>query len=87
MVLRHDCGCGTLRASSVIYSDDHGATWMGGAELVLLPQQYGGAAGPSATPQGNRTALCMHGLPARLLFAVGAQENLAQVVVFMPAQV
>ena len=40
--LRHDCGCGDLRASFVIYSDDHGATWAGGDKLVLLPADGGG---------------------------------------------
>lgn len=33
--LRHDCGCGDLPASFVVFSDDHGATWTGGA---LLPE-------------------------------------------------
>ena len=36
--LRHDCGCGDLKASFVVYSDDHGATWTGGGKMVLLPQ-------------------------------------------------
>lgn len=42
VALRHDCGCGTLRTSFVVYSDDHGATWTGGAEMVLLPKFGGG---------------------------------------------
>ena len=42
VALRHDCGCGDLRTSFVVYSDDHGATWQGGEELVLLPQFGGG---------------------------------------------
>ena len=42
VALRHDCGCHDVRASFVVYSDDHGATWTGGAELVLLPQYGGG---------------------------------------------
>ena len=33
--LRHDCGCSDAPASFVVYSDDHGATWAGGA---LLPE-------------------------------------------------
>lgn len=40
--LRHDCGCGDLRSSFVVYSDDHGATWSGGAQMVLLPKFGGG---------------------------------------------
>ena len=42
VALRHDCGCHDLRASFAIYSDDHGVTWRGGAEMVLLPQFGGG---------------------------------------------
>ena len=42
LALRHDCGCGTLRASFVIFSDDHGATWAGGDEMILIPQYGGG---------------------------------------------
>ena len=42
VALRHDCGCGTLRTSFAVYSDDHGASWTGGAEMVLLPQYGGG---------------------------------------------
>ena len=42
VALRHDCGCGTLRASFVVYSDDRGQTWKGGDELVLLPKYGGG---------------------------------------------
>lgn len=42
VALRHDCGCGTLRASFVVFSDDSGASWQGGAELELLPQYGGG---------------------------------------------
>lgn len=42
VALRHDCGCGTLRASFVVYSDDHGATWTGGEEMTLLPKYGGG---------------------------------------------
>ena len=33
--LRHDCGCNDEPASFVVYSDDNGATWTGGA---LLPE-------------------------------------------------
>ena len=40
--LRHDCGCHDLRASFVVYSDDGGATWRGGAEMLLLPRFGGG---------------------------------------------
>ena len=42
VALRHDCGCGDLRTSFVVYSDDRGASWQGGAELMLLPQYGGG---------------------------------------------
>jgi len=42
VALRHDCGCGDKRASFVVYSDDHGASWQGGKELLLLPQYGGG---------------------------------------------
>ena len=42
MAQRSDCGCGRLRTSFVVYSDDHGATWAGGDEMVLLPQYGGG---------------------------------------------
>ena len=42
VALRHDCGCGTLRASFVVYSDDHGKSWTGGAEMLLLPKYGGG---------------------------------------------
>ena len=42
VALRHDCGCGDLRSSFVVYSDDHGKTWQGGAQLNLLPQYGGG---------------------------------------------
>lgn len=41
VALRHDC-CGHLRSSFVVYSDDHGATWTGGNEMVLLPEYGGG---------------------------------------------
>ena len=40
--LRHDCGCGDKESSFVVYSDDHGKTWAGGAKLILLPQDGGG---------------------------------------------
>ena len=42
VALRHDCSCGTLRASFVVYSDDHGKSWTGGAEMLLLPKYGGG---------------------------------------------
>ena len=42
VALRHDCGCGDLRTSFVAFSDDQGATWKGGAELLRLPQYGGG---------------------------------------------
>jgi len=42
VALRHDCGCGTIRASFVVYSDDHGATWTGGEQMMLLPEYGGG---------------------------------------------
>lgn len=42
VALRHDCGCGTNKASFVVYSDDHGKTWTGGQEMELLPQFGGG---------------------------------------------
>lgn len=42
VALRHDCGCHDLRASFVVYSDDQGVTWRGGAEMVLLPAFGGG---------------------------------------------
>lgn len=42
VALRHDCGCGDLKASLVVYSDDNGATWRGGAQMMLLPQFGGG---------------------------------------------
>ena len=42
IALRHDCGCGTLRASFAIFSDDGGATWTGGDEMVLMPKYGGG---------------------------------------------
>ena len=40
--LRHDCGCGDLRTSFLVFSDDHGETWTGGQQMVLLPQFGGG---------------------------------------------
>ena len=43
--LRHDCGCGDKRTSFVVFSDDNGVTWAGGAEMVLLPQYGGGWTG------------------------------------------
>ena len=42
VALRSDCGCGQLRASFVVYSDDNGATWTGGAPMLLLPAFGGG---------------------------------------------
>jgi sialidase-1 len=42
VALRHDCGCGDLKASFVVYSDDHGKTWRGGEQMMLLPQFGGG---------------------------------------------
>ena len=42
VALRHDCGCGDLRTSFVVYSDDRGASWQGGSQLSLLPQYGGG---------------------------------------------
>ena len=42
VALRHDCGCGDLRTSFVVYSDDHGRTWTGGEGMLLLPQYGGG---------------------------------------------
>jgi sialidase-1 len=42
VALRHDCGCGDLSASLVVYSDDHGLSWRGGAQMMLLPQFGGG---------------------------------------------
>jgi sialidase-1 len=44
VAVRHDCGCGAIKGegSLVIYSDDHGATWAGGAPMILLPQFGGG---------------------------------------------
>ena len=36
------CGCGDKSASFVVYSDDHGVTWSGGALMQLLPQYGGG---------------------------------------------
>ena len=42
VALRHDCGCGDKSASFVVYSDDHGQTWSGGALMQLLPEFGGG---------------------------------------------
>ena len=42
LALRHDCGCGLKRTSFVVYSDDQGQTWTGGAEMMLLPKFGGG---------------------------------------------
>ena len=42
VALRHDCGCGDLKASLVVYSDDNGTSWRGGAKMMLLPQFGGG---------------------------------------------
>ena len=45
--LRHDCGCSDSPASFVVYSDDHGATWTGGA---LLPEAGEDFPGRPPTP-------------------------------------
>ena len=42
VALRHDCGCGDLKSSFVIFSDDQGATWTGGQQMMLLPEFGGG---------------------------------------------
>lgn len=42
VAVRHDCGCPDLKASLVVYSDTNGATWQGGAGMMLLPQFGGG---------------------------------------------
>jgi sialidase-1 len=40
--LRHDCGCNDKRSSFVVFSDDHGRTWMAGEKMVLLLPAFGG---------------------------------------------
>ena len=42
VAVRHDCGCPDLKASLVVFSDNNGATWQGGAQMMLLPQFGGG---------------------------------------------
>eukprot|EP01052_Picozoa_sp_SAG31_P035160 SAG31_NODE_4207_length_3473_cov_3.916716_1_plen_481_part_00 len=51
--LRHDCGCNDQPASFVVYSDDHGQTWTGGA---LLPEagEHGMHPGPPNQTNGAR---------------------------------
>ena len=50
--LRHDCGCNDQPASFVVYSDDHGKTWTGGALLPEPGEKFPGMP-PGAPNQTN----------------------------------
>jgi len=54
--LRHDCGCGDTKASFVVYSD-HGKTWAGGEDMLLLPQYGGGWTEDQVTELKNGSVL------------------------------
>ena len=58
VALRHDCGrCSANRASFVVFSDDGGATWAGGAPMELLPQDGGGWTECQVAELGNGSVL------------------------------
>jgi len=69
--LRHDCGCGDLRSSFAIYSDDHGATWTGGQQMILLPQYGGGWTEDQVAELSNGSVL----MTSRNLFGLSSGQG------------
>ena len=53
--LRHDCGCNDEPASFAVFSDDHGATWSGGALLPEPGEHFPGM--PPGKPNQTNGAL------------------------------
>merc|ERR1712166_634780 len=53
--LRHDCGCDDSPASFVVFSDDHGSSWTGGALLPEPGELFPGM--PSGPPNQTNGAL------------------------------